>query len=184
MAKAKFAGFYFALDRGRKPEQAKEICYGGAIFPSALRHLLLGHMEIAAQPIISASLFHRVQVGALEIFDNRHLHRLFVTYLAKNRGYGFLTRLDGSTPAAFAGNQLEAAIGLRTHDDGLNHPVGDNGASQLVELLLVHLHARLIGIGIDLIGRNFARGSAGVGFERIVGRMLRRHCARLAGVRL
>ena len=85
-------------------------------------------MEIAAQAIVGAGLFHRVQVRALEIFDNRHLHRLLVAHLAKDRRNRPLTRFDGSAPATFAGNQLEASIGQRAHDDGLNHAIGDDGA--------------------------------------------------------
>ena len=69
-------------------QQTQEVRYRGAIFAGALRHLLLGHMELARQPLKRPRLLHRVQVGALQVLDDGDLHRLLVGNLAQNRRNG------------------------------------------------------------------------------------------------
>ena len=44
--------------------------------------LLLGQAEFAAQPFKGPRLLHRIQVFALEVFNNRDLHGLLVGDLA------------------------------------------------------------------------------------------------------
>ena len=121
-------------------------------------------MEFAGKALKGAGLLHGVQVGALQVFDDGDLHRLFVGDLAEDGGNGRLAGQLRGTPAAFASDELEAAIGLRADQDGLNDSIGRNGGGQLSQLLLVDLGARLEGVAVDLVKGDLARLSAfGVG---------------------
>src|SRR6185437_1697871 len=172
MSETKLAGFHLALDWGRKTQQPKEIRHRRTIFSGALGDLLLSHVKITAQAVVGASLLHRVQVCTLEILYDRHLHRLLVAYLAKNGRDRLFGGFHGSAPATFASDQLETAIGERPHNDRLDYAIGDNGARQLIQLLLVDLHARLVGIGVNLVGRNFSRGAARMGLDGVGTRVM------------
>ena len=72
---------------------------------------------------------------------------------------GFAGLLRGA-PAAFAGDELKAAAGLRPYQDGLHDAVGGDGGGELGELRLVELGAGLEGVAVDLIDRDFARLAA------------------------
>ena len=113
-------------------------------------------MELARKTIKGACLFHGVQVGALQVFNDGDLHCLFVRNLAEvGRNCGLSGKL-GSTPAALACDELKAAVGQRANQHGLHDAVGGNGGSQFRQLLFVDLGARLERIGINLIERNLA----------------------------
>ncbi len=110
-------------------------------------------MELARKPLEGARLLHRVQVGALQIFDDGDLHRLLVGDLAQNGGNRRLAGNLRGAPAALAGDELEAAARQRTNQDRLHHSVGGDGGSQLGQLLFVHLRPRLEGVAVDLVER-------------------------------
>ncbi len=114
-------------------------------------------MELAREALESAGLLHGIQVGALEIFNDRYLHRLLVGDLAEDGGDGFFAGQLRGAPAAFAGNELIAAAGQRADQDGLHDAVGDDGGGQLGQLILVDAGAGLEGIGFDLVEGNLAR---------------------------
>ena len=68
-----------------------------------------------AEAIVGSGLFHGVQIGALKIFDDGHLHRLLVGYVAQDSGHGGLAGHLGGEPAALAGDQLKTIVGERPH---------------------------------------------------------------------
>ena len=109
--------------------------------PVRCGHLLLGHVELAGEPLEGAGLLHGVEVGALQIFDDGDLHRLLVRDLAQDGGDGGLAGQLRGAPAALAGDELEAAVGQRPHQDRLHDSVGGDGGSQLGQLLFVQLRS-------------------------------------------
>jgi hypothetical protein len=157
VTKTQLAGLHANLHRGRQLQQTHEVGHRGAILAGAHRDLLLGHVELAREPFEGAGLLHRVQVGALQILDDGDLHRLLVGNLAQNcRDHLLAGQLRGP-PAPLAGDQLEAAIGLRADKNRLHHAIGDDRRGQLGQLLLIHHGAGLKGVAVDLVDGNLAR---------------------------
>ena len=180
MLKAEFAGFHLGLNRSRKAQQAKKIRHGGAIFAGALGHLLLRHFEVSTEAIIRAGLFHWVEIGTLEIFNDRHLHRLLVARQPGRRMVGTV-----SLPALIEARQRRSpAISWnrpfgsgRTQMMGWTTPLATIDRDNFIQLLLVDLHAGLVWIGVDLVRWNFPRGAARVGLKRVIPMVtLRRAC--------
>ncbi len=151
MAEGKFAGLDTSLNGWGQLEQAKEVGNGRAVLAGALRHLLLGHMELARKALEGSRLFHRVQIGALQVLDDGDFHRLLIGDLAQDCRHSLLAGQLRGAPAALAGNQLEAAASQGTNKDGLNYAVCRDGCGQLGELILIHGRAGLEGVVVDEI---------------------------------
>src|ERR1039457_3137148 len=75
VAEAELGGLDAGLHCGGQTQKTQEVGHRSAVFASALRHLLLSHMELARKTIKGACLFHGVQVGALQVFNDGDLHR-------------------------------------------------------------------------------------------------------------
>jgi hypothetical protein len=113
-------------------------------------------MKLAGEALESSCLFHRVQVGTLEILDDGDFHRLLVGDLAEDGGdCGFAGKLRGA-PASLAGDELEAATGEGPDEDRLDDAVGDDGGGQLGKLIFIDLRTGLEGVAVNLAEGNFA----------------------------
>ena len=110
----------------------------------------LAHALFVGEMLVGARFFDRVEVFALDIFDQRNRHHLALIEIADNRRnfmqFGALRR----APAPFAGDQLVAALALkRTDDDGLDDPALRDRAGKIVERFVVENLARLAGQRLD-----------------------------------
>ena len=126
--------------------------------------------EFLHQLAVTSGFFHRVQVGALDVLDNRDLENLGVIEVAqKNRNLVKFGNLRGP-PAAFARNDLELALlaGGRAHDQRLNDALFIDRRREILERVLVETAARLIGVGMDLFDGNKAVGGLGSLCARLV----------------
>src|ERR1700733_9485667 len=157
MAEAKVPTFHFLLHFKRKPKQPQEIRDRGPILACALRHLFLRHFELVAQAIVGTGLFHGVQVGALQILNDRHLHRLLVGNVTQDCRHGSLAGQFGGEPAAFAGDQLEAIVGQWPNQNRLYYAGRRNRGREFLESILVDAAARLERISLNLVDWNFPR---------------------------
>src|SRR6185503_14027320 len=95
------------------------------------------------QPSIRQRLVHRVQVLALDVLDERQLEQLLPVGDIANHHWdlvqaGSLRR----TPAPFAGDDA-VRRSRATYEDRLNDAVRLDRVRQLLELGVIHLHARL-----------------------------------------
>src|SRR3546814_12924362 len=70
------------------------------------------------------------------------------------------------SPASFAGDDLEGAVGQLSHHDRLDHALGPDRLGQLGELVLVPLLARLVLARRDRVDRQRAQVVVGAGFQR------------------
>ncbi len=145
----------------RQLEQAYVVGNRGAIFAGALRHLLLGDIELTREPVESLGLLHGTQVFALQILNDSELQRLLVTDLADYRRNGLLAGALRSQPAALAGNELETSVTKRTNDDRLHHTIRFDGSGQLVEGGFIHTCAGLVAVAINVLDAEIAHGVGG-----------------------
>lgn len=100
------------------------------------------------------SNLYRVQIFALDVFDEGKFQALLLFNGANQRGNLRESCHLSGTPATFAGDQA-ILLGTDSVDrDRLEETVGLDGASQFVELLHVECGAGLVLVGLDLIERD------------------------------
>ena len=142
-----------ALNEGlhhlRQAQQPQVVRHAGAVLAGALRHLLLRQAEVATQPLERARLLHGIQIGALQVFDDGHLHRLLVGYLSNDRRNRRFARQLRRQPAPLTRDQLVAALGQRTHHNRLHNTVKRNGLSKFTQSNIVELGSCLERITFD-----------------------------------
>ena len=109
-------------------EQADSIGDCRAIFAAALGDLLLREVKFVNEALKGVRLLDGVEVLTLEVFDQRHLQSHFLRDVAHDDGNAKQSGALRGAPAAFAGNQLEAA-GNSADDERLNDAAGMDGAS-------------------------------------------------------
>ena len=80
-------------------------------------------MKLARKPLEGARLFHGIEVGALQVFDDRDLHGLLVRDLAQDRGDCLFTCLSRGPPASLTGDQLESTVRKRANENWLHDTV-------------------------------------------------------------
>jgi hypothetical protein len=66
----------------------------------------MGQAELIGKGTICTGFFDRVEIGALNIFDQRKLKLLLRRRLLDDHRYRLKARAPGGTPATLAGDQL------------------------------------------------------------------------------
>ena len=120
------------LDFGGEFEEAEGIGDDGAAFADACGGFLLGQLELIDQLGKPLGFFDRVEVFALQVFDESQFERSAVIRLADEDGdLGEAGEASGA-PAAFAGDQFVAVIG-GADDQGLHDALGADGVGEVLE---------------------------------------------------
>ena len=83
-------------------QQANGVCDRGAVLSRAFGDFLLCEVEFFCEALECAGLFDRIQILALEIFDESHLECHFFGHVAHYDGNALDCSALGSAPAAFA----------------------------------------------------------------------------------
>ena len=130
------------LDVGVEVEQAHGIGDAGAVLADAGGDLLLLERVFLGQPDIAGGFLHRVEVFALDVFDEGHFEHVAVGRLAFDHRDGGEAEFVSGAPAAFAGDEFEAAVD-QTHDERLDDAVLADRFDEVVERSLEKLGARL-----------------------------------------
>ena len=105
------------------------------LLPTIFCDVFLAAFELVRQRVIALRLFHRIEVFALHVLDDRDFECVAVTDLDRNdRHFVQAGELRG-TPAAFAGNDLVAILRAlhRPHHDRLDHAMLLDGTGELAE---------------------------------------------------
>ena len=93
---------------------------GKAIPADALRELLLGPAELTEELVVRLGLFHRVQILAEQVLDQRDLEALDVRRVAHDGRDAREPGLAGGSPATLARNELIGPV-HPPNDHGLDH---------------------------------------------------------------
>ena len=145
-----FAFFDEVLDRGFELEQADGVGDRGAIFAGALGDLLLGEVKLIREALKGVRLLDGIEVFALEVLDESHLHCHTFGYVADDDGYAVqLCALCGA-PTAFAGDELVAASAA-AHDERLDDAAGADRLGKLLESLFAEARAGLVRARLDQV---------------------------------
>ena len=140
--------------------QAQAVGHGAAAFAQLCGRLLLRQAAAVHQLADARGLLHRVQVLALQVFDQCQLHRLLVGHLAHHHGHLRKARQPGGAPAALARDDGIAAGGPGPHRDGLQKAVLGDAGGQLGQGLVVKGFAGLAGVRLDLAQRQLLHAAA------------------------
>ena len=151
-----------ALDAGGQFQQAHGVGDGGAAFADFLGNFVLFQAEFLGKALVGDGFFDRVEVLALDVFDEGELEHLLVPGLADDHG-GFLqTELLGGAPAAFTGDQFVFVVAF-ADDQGLDNAVFADRFDQFQETFAAEFGAGLEGAGNDVAGGDFLNPLAGFG---------------------
>ena len=141
-------------------EQAQVVGYSSAAFAHALGYLLLSHLVVLHQVLVCQSYFYGVEVLALYVLDECHLHHTLIADGTDIGWYGSQANQLGGTPATLTCDNLEAVLCHLSQGNGLNDAYGLDAFCQLMECFVVELATRLVGVGFYLVERNLVDGTA------------------------
>ena len=116
-----------------------------ARFIDDLAKCFLAMIEFDDQLFVRHRFFDRVQILALDIFDQRNLERFRIGKFADHHGDFVQSCALGGTPAALAGDDL-ISLAARTHHDRLNDAMRCDRLGQFVQRCLIEMAARLSGV--------------------------------------
>ena len=146
------------LQNGRaEAQQTQRVCDRRAGFAHAGRRLLLRHFIGAHELLIAERLFDRVEVRALQVFDERELHRLLVIGLDDDDRHVGKPREPRRAPAALAGDDLIKAGRQLADRQRLDDAVHADRLGERSELVRVEGFSGLQGIRLDLLQRQADR---------------------------
>jgi hypothetical protein len=121
-----------------------------AVFTGTFRDGFLRQLKFVHQTFECAGRFNRIQIFALDVFNERHFQRQLVRNLPNDRGDSLQSGALRCTPPAFARDKLKA-IPYGSNDHGLNDAACLNGTRQLIQSFFAKAGARLIWTGIDQV---------------------------------
>ena len=155
MAGRKLACIHHLLHLVRKLEQTQCIGNRRTRLRDALGKLLLRHGTALDEVAISARLLNDVEVSALNVLDKGKLKaRDVIGVITHHNRHVFETSSTSRLIAPLTGNDL-IALSVFAHHDGLNDAHLFDGGTQLIEVFLIELGTRLIGVAMHLANRNF-----------------------------
>ena len=130
----------------------------------------MSQLTFLDEGLIGQRHLHGIEVFALDILHQSHLHHLVVgshTHIGRNL---FETSQLGSAVTTLTGNELIGVVGHLAHRDGSNHTLLTDGLSQLFQRLGRKFLAGLEGIGDNLLeGYGTNGGSNSVSHLKILG---------------
>lgn len=106
MTGGEVAGLDLAENLGFELQQTQTVADGGACLADAEGDVVLRHVEFSRQAAVGAGLFHRVEVLALDILDDRQLQGLAVVDVAHHHRDGGQAGQLGGAETPLAGDQL------------------------------------------------------------------------------
>jgi hypothetical protein len=123
------------------------------------------------QLLVTKRFFKRIEIGALDIFDNGNFECRLVIDIAYNEGDLYQASELGSPPTSFAGYDFVAIDSDGTRHDRLNDTMLTDRCCEIMELRFIEVASRVLWIPGDKLDRNHTIG-------------IDRQLARLDGIRL
>src|SRR5215469_2116073 len=103
-------------------EQADRVRNDRTTFPDVLRNIFLAKVKLFSQAPIGICLLNRIQILALEVFDQSQFEDVTIGGLADDHGSFLQSQLAGGSPSAFAGDDFAFTVNF-SDDKRLNDPV-------------------------------------------------------------
>ena len=124
----------------------------------------LGVVIIINQLLVALCLFNRIEIGPLDVFDDRQFKSLLVINITNDDGNLVEGCSLGSPPTAFTGNDfLPGTAGIftldRTNQNWLDNSVLGNRPREISQMLLNKIPPRIVCIGADMFNWHLAVGT-------------------------
>ena len=119
-------------------------------------------MELIGEAPVGERFVDRVQILALDVFDQRHFEQRLLRAWRDVAHHDRHAQQPGDfrgTPAAFAGDDLESIADL-AHDDRLDDAVGADRLREFLQPRIVDVAARLKVVRLEAIDVGFDRRRA------------------------
>ena len=144
---------------GLQLEQAGGVRDRRAAAPHPLGHVLLREPVLAQQAAVGERLLDRVQVGTLDVLDERQLQQLRAVHLTHDHRHGGQVGEARRLQTALARDEAVAALLFQAHHQRLQDAVLADRFRQLAQLLGLEvgpglLRVRRNQIDIDLLQRS------------------------------
>ena len=104
----------------------------------------MGHVEFTDEPLQRVGFLERIQILALDIFDQGDRDCGTIIHLPHHYRNVLQAGQLGGTPAALAGDDFVVSAADGAHHDRLDHTLRTNGIGQVFQALVVHVDARLV----------------------------------------
>ena len=131
-----------ALDLGMQIEQAHAVRNRSPALADLLGDVFLAQSKLAGEAGEGIGFFNRIEVLALEVFDEGELENILVRCFAEDdRRFG-KTDAESGAPAAFTGDQFKFIAAL-AGDERLNDSVLLDRGDEFLEVLIAKNGARL-----------------------------------------
>jgi hypothetical protein len=148
---------YHIANGGRERKHAKQICDRGAILPDRVSYLLLRQPELVNEALIALRLLKGIEVGALEILDERKREHGPVVELMNDGGNLCPAQTSNGSQPPLSCDELPAPAWLRAHRNGLKEPIGLDRRFEFRKLGFRKGAARLKSVGHYVGHRNSAK---------------------------
>ena len=139
----------------RQSQKAQKVRDVAAAFGQRLGHALLGMAETVHQLTKAHRLFDRIQIFALNVFNDRDFQNFGIVKIARNyRQFMDLRHLRGP-PTTLSGDDLIGALmARRTHDQGLKNALRADRCRQVGQGRCIKIATWLKGVCAKLFNRN------------------------------
>ncbi len=146
------------LHRRRQVEEAQRVGEVAAAFAEDLRQLPLGVGEVPHQALVARGFLDRVEVGPLDVLEDREFEGGAVVDLDDDHRHLVETGALGRAPAALARHDLEGPrhVGQRPHHDGLDETPRPDRTGELGQFLLAEMAAGVAGVRPQEFHRDLA----------------------------
>src|SRR6185312_3389845 len=152
-------------------KQPQRIRNGHTALANATRSLFLGESVLLNEATVGHRLLDRIEVGALDVFDERQFQQLRIRGLADDDGDRFEPSKPGGLEPALARDEAVAAVFIDADHERLDDAVFADGIGKLAQLLRFEVRAWLFGIrrnevDVELVGAAATCGD-GAGARRV-----------------
>ena len=137
----------------RQFQQSQVVGYCRATLPHSLRHFLLSHPVAFEQMLVGKGYLNRVEVFALYILHERHLHHVLVVDGADICWYCRQSCYLRCTPTALTGNNLESVFCYLSQRYRLDNTYLAYACCKFLHCLFVEIASWLIGVCLNLRNR-------------------------------
>lgn len=158
------------LDRRSQLQQTQRVGHLGPRAADPVGQLVVGAVEVLEQLVVGGGLLQRVELGAVEVLQQRVEEKLFVLGGPHDGGDGLQARLAAGAPPALAHDQLVTAGAQLADHDRLEEADLLDGGDQFGEGVLVEDLPGLARVGGDGVERQLGEVRA----DRARGQRLRR----------
>lgn len=156
MSCTQLAGTNKLLNFIRKRQKTQEIGYCGTRTTDTLCSHFLCITAGIHQSADAGSLFERVQILTLQVFNQGGFHPLLLVKLPHNAGNGRQAGHAGRTVTALAGH--DTVTGAFPHQQqGLQYTGLADTVAQCLQGFGIKMITGLVGVGIDLVNGNLQR---------------------------